>query len=284
MNKLTTACVIGVAAVALTACTSANTVSGEKALHYSGGALSSQKFENCVEPNTLDWDGPGDFHYYYPIGTRDFKFSTDEGSDFPPLTTSTKGIGDQPGIELTVKGQVKFSITGDCKKLQEFHEKMGAQKEVPGKDKNGEGDGWKKFLGTNIKDVVDRAIDMEALNFTYTELYNDSGKRAQWEKAVKESTVPIVKELLGGDYFTVDTVLLQKPDLPDNVKNQLIEGEAARIRQTNANIDIATAEKFGGMDNYTKYLGEVAVSKAIAEGRIAPAAVPYGSPIIVAPK
>lgn len=285
MNRIIKSLAVALIAVfALAACTSVNTVSGEKALHYSGGALSSQQFENCVNANTLEWDGPGDFHYYYPVGTRDFKFSTDDGSDFGPLTTSTRGRDGSPGIELTVKGQVKFTLTEDCNLLREFHEKMGAQKGVPGVDVSGTGPGWKAFLATNIKDVVGRAVDNEALKFTYSDLYNDTAKRAEWEKAVKEATVPLVRELLGGDYLRVDTVLLQKPDLPDNVKAQLVEGEAARIRQTNADIDLTTASKFGGIDQYTKYPGEVAVSKAIAEGRISPAAVPYGSPVIVQPK
>ncbi|MGH3342577.1 MAG: hypothetical protein ACRDPK_06765 [Carbonactinosporaceae bacterium] len=46
----------------------------EMAVHYSGGPLTSTEFENCVNPSSREWDGPGDQHLKYPIGQRTYKF------------------------------------------------------------------------------------------------------------------------------------------------------------------------------------------------------------------
>jgi hypothetical protein len=288
MNKKLLAAVMAVG-IGVAGCTVVNTAPDEVALHYSGGSLSSQTFENCVTSGVREVDGPGDFHYYYPQGQRDFKFSTDEGSDFGPLTSSTND-----SVELVVKGIVTFTVNTSCDKftdsdgrewpggkLQKFHETLGKKSHVPGVDDNGVGDGWKAFLGKYVKDVVDRTVDLESSKLSYSGLYNDASVRAKWEESVVGSIASQVEGLMGSDYVKINKVVLQKPDLPESLKNELVNAEAARLRGSTANIDQENAKKFGSMEAYIEYQSKVTVNKAIAEGKVQVLPVPYGSPVIV---
>lgn len=275
----------------LAACSTVNTAPDEVALHYSAGPMSDTVFDYCVPVSTRDnWQGPGDFNYYYPVGQRDFKFSTDEGSDFGPLTTSTKD-----SVELTVKGTVYFTINTNCSpyrdkegkewpggKLQKFHERLGLKNHVPGVDTNGVGDGWKEFLNKYIKDVVDRTVDLEASRLGYSDLYNNADVRAKWETSVVTSVVDQVQTAMGEDFLKIDRVILQKPDLPDAMKNELVNAEAARLRANTSLVDQEAAKNFpGGLPAYVDYQAKQAVNKAISEGKVPLLPVPYGSSIIV---
>lgn len=288
MNKKLLAAVLAVG-IAVSGCTVVNTAPDEVALHYSGGSLSSQTFENCVTTGVREVDGPGDYHYYYPQGQRDFKFSSDEGSDFGPLTSSTKD-----SIELIVKGIVTFTVNTSCEpftdsdgkvwpggKLQKFHEMLGKKSNVPGVDQNGVGDGWKAFLGKYVKDVVDRTVDLESSKLNHSDLYNDANVRAQWELNVVGSIASQVEGLMGSDFLKINKVVLQKPDLPDTLKNELVNAEAARLRSTTAGIDLETAKKFGSIEAYIEYQSKVTVNKAITDGKVQILPVPYGSPVII---
>lgn len=287
MNKtVKVAALLAIGAVTLSAC--AYTQSGEVALQYDGGVGASRTFVTCVPANAVETVGPSDDVYYYQVGARDFNFTRDPGADTGPLTTTTKGDGSNPGVELAILGQVKFSVTSDCDKLRAFHERIGLAKKVYSKTSGEVGDGWQSFIENNIKTAVDRVIDNESPNYTSAELYNQPDKRAEWEKAVAAKLPEVLTPLIGDGVVTVDAVTLQKPDLPDAVKNGIVAQEEARVRQQAADTDLRTAEKFGGIQGYTAYLAnmaEIRVQEAIARGiddkRLAPAVVPQGASIMV---
>lgn len=288
MNKSLKVAALGiVAAVSLSAC--AYSGSSEVGLQYAGGIGESRTFVECLKSNSQIGVGPSDPVYFYPTGTRDFNFSREEGRDSDPLTTTTKGTdANTPGIELTVLGQVKFSVTDDCAKLRAFHESIGAAKHVPSEQSGVLGDGWRDFILNNIKVATDRSIDNESPNYTPSELYNQPDKRAAWEKAVGESLKTELKGLVGDGVVTVDKVTLQKPDLPDAVKNGIVAQEEARVRQQAAETDLKTAASFGGIAGYTEYLANLAnikvqeaTARGIDAGRLSPAVVPAGTSIMI---
>lgn len=288
MNRIIkTGGLVAVAAVALSAC--AYSGSSEVGLQYANGIGESRTFVECLPANSQIGVGPSDRVYYYPTGTRDFNFNRDEGRDSDPLTTTTKGTDpNTPGIELTVLGQVKFSVTADCDKLRAFHETIGAAKHVPSEESGVLGEGWRDFILNNVKVATDRSIDNESPAYTPAELYNQPDKRAAWEKAVGENLKDELKGLVGEGVVTVDKVTLQKPDLPDAVKNGITAQEEARVRQQAAETDLKTAGMFGGIDKYTEYLSNLAAIKVqeatargIDAGRLSPAVVPAGTSIMI---
>ena len=280
------------------ACSSVDTDPTQTSLHYNGGSYSSQTFQDCYGPSKRDYNGPGDHYVYYPVGQRSYKFSNDPGADTKPLTASTKDTQ-----ELSVSGTVIFTLNTSCDAitdssgrkwpggmLQKFHETIG------GKDYNGRhayntvggrgvGDGWEDLLATYIKDAADRAIDNEALKYGWEELYNDPAKKAQWERDVIKAIPGLIKQLAGDDYFTVSGIILQKPDISQTLKDQLTAKQAAILRGQAAAEDQKVAENWpGGIRAYLAYQQQLAVNKAIADGKIEILPVPQGVEVNITPR
>lgn len=297
MRRTITLAALAVLALAgLTACSSVNTDSGQAALHYNGGEYSSKKFDACVPPSTRrNNQGWSELFFYYPQGRRDFTFSADSGADSGPLTASTK---DQQ--ELTVRGTISFTLNTSCAtftdaagkewkggKFQKFHETIGSKNwgghRAYSTDEDAEhGAGWDDLIGVYIKNVADRAIDNEALKYTWAELYNNSAKKAQWEKDVVGAIPDLVKRQAGEDFFTINSIVLQKPDISEVLKVQLAEKQAAILRGDAAEQDKLTAKNWpGGINAYNEYQRQRSVNKAIEGGQVKVIPIPQGSSIIV---
>jgi hypothetical protein len=291
--------IAGVAALAIlaTGCSVANTDSSHIALHYTGGSLSSQTFKDCVPAGKREVNGVSDKHFYYPanIAARTFTFSEDKGADSAPLTASTKNTQ-----ELVVRGTISFTFSTDCTpftdasgkewpggKLQKFHEAIGRKTwgEGPVYSEDTEtdvGKGWLPMLSVYIKNVVDRAIDNEALKYTWQQLYSDTTTKAQWEKDVVAAIPDLVKAQAGEDFFTVTNVLLQKPDIPGALKEQLTAKEAAILRGEASAEDQKAAKNWpGGIQAYLAYQRQLAINKAIAEGKVKVIPVPDGATLML---
>lgn len=284
-------CGLAVVGVSATACSVANTAPDQVALHYSGGTFSSQKFQNCVDPGTRKTYGAGDKYFYYPTGQRTFKFSNDGGSDTKPLTASTK---DQQ--ELSVSGTITFTLNTSCEKfkdstgrewpggmLQKFNDTVGRKFQAYSSDGGSEpGSGWDKMLSVYIKDTTDRAVDNEALKYGWEDLYNNVETKTQWEKDVVSKIPDLVKQLSGDDFFTINSVLLQKPDISSVLKEQLAAKQAAILRGQAAAQDQKAAENWpGGIQAYLAYQQQLAINKAITDGKVQVIPIPQGSGVIV---
>lgn len=294
MRNPTKALIIAAGAATLvlasTGCSTVNTAPDQVSLHYSGGSFSSQDFKACVDPGTRNVNGPGEKYFYYPTGQRTYKFAED-GGDAGPLTASTK---DQQ--EVVVRGTITFSLNTSCEKftdsngrewtggkLQKFHDTIGrkftAYSTEGGKEP---GDGWDRMLGVYIRDIADRAIDNEALRYGWEQLYNSTETKAQWERDVVKAIPPLVKAQAGEDFFTINNIVLQKPDISVALKEQLAAKQAAILRGQAAAEDRKSAETWpGGVQAYLAYQQQLAINKAIADGKVRVIPVPQGSGINV---
>ena len=281
-------------AVAAAGCATADTAPSQVALHYSGGPLSSQTFQNCVPSGTLDYEGPADIHYYYPTGQRTFKFSDDPGSDAPPLQATSRD-----GQILDVSGTITFTLNTSCEqftdaagktwpggKLQKFHETLGSQDRAFASEGGEEpGQGWRVLLGKYLKDPADRTVDAQALLFGWAELDSDPTAKTRWEQAVVAGIPELVLSQAGEDFFTINNIVLQKPKIPDTLQTERQNNEAAKLRATTADTDKGAAQNFpGGIQGYLDYQQQLAVNKAIQEGRVQVIPIPQGSPVIVSPQ
>lgn len=262
------------------ACSTVNTDPSQVALHYSGGSWESQSYEDCVPAGTQqNFNSAGDHYYYYPTGQRTYRFSDEPGSDSGPIKVTAKDR-----IELTVRGSLTFDFAASCDKeytdaagkkwkggiLQKFHEELGTKDKAAAED-DGEpmGDGWGRILRTYIGEIVDRTADNEALRFDTAELSANEVKKAEWEKAVLEALPKRIKERTNGeDYFTVKSTVLQKPDIPDSLKQVIAEGVAVDQRGANAAKERLIGENWpGGLAGYQQYLNQQAINEAIKSGK-----------------
>lgn len=271
-----------VALMFIAGCANMQTEADEQGLRYSGGWLFAEApaFMECQAPSRQSYGADaGDNTYVYPAGQRTLKFSADPGSDAPPITVSAPSPGGGQPIVLTVSGVVTFTPNfGDCATFQQFHEQIGR------KFSAWTPEGWTNLIRTYIKDPTDRAADNEALRFDWVTLASNADAKAQWERAVADTLPSMIRQLAGGDYFMINGVLLQRPELPADVTAAIQRTEAARQEAQTAEQVRRAAETFpGGVAAYQAFQQQQAINDAIRSGNVKVLPVPQGSPIIVNP-
>ena len=232
--------------------TSASTGPDEVALHYSGGMFSPTRYKDCIGTSTRVWDGPGDKHYSYPASQTNFVFGA--GGDGEAITFVTKD-----GIEMTVTGVANFLLNTDCEALRQFHDLIGNRYKAYMVD--GERpEGWTlKVLPIYIGKPLDTAIDRAGQAFTYTELYTDPNKKAEWEQDVLDALPDLVNRQTDGDvsFFENFALTLQKPEPPKEIKDALVDQQAAVARAKAKEAEAGAAELAA--------IAEVKVQKAEAD-------------------
>jgi hypothetical protein len=220
------------------------------ALHYKGGAFSSTKFADCVAPSNREFDGPGDFHFAYPASQTNFVFDA-QGGDSGPITFVTKD-----GIEMTVEGVANFLLNTSCEPmdigsttyhggaLQRFHELIGNRYNAYMTESGMRSDGWRQMLGVYIFRPLDTATDRAGQNYTYSELYTDPNKKAQWERDVLAQLPDLVNRQTDGDteFFHNFAITFQKPEPPQSIKDELVKQQAAVAKARAAEAEAAARE------------------------------------------
>lgn len=266
-----------VSAMLLTGCSIANPDSTHKGLHYTNGPFSSRNFEYCVDSGTKNTGGVGDDDFYYPSGQRTFTFSRAEGADTGPLDVNTAG----GTVQLVQEGQITFTLNTDCTeyvdaqgkkwpggRFQKFHETIGQKTGAFTDDENKDaGDGWKKFLNEYVGAVINKAVDNEGQKYPWTDIYGRADVRAKWEKGVLDSIDELIKAQLGDNLVLVNNVQLQTPQVPDAIKAEMQNQQAAVLRNTTAELDKKNAQQFSSFQEYLNYQQALAVNEAIKNGK-----------------
>lgn len=293
MNKFAKTALIGAFSIfAVTACSSVSTTGSTVALQYSAGPFDTRAFEKCWTENQKSLSNdPADDYFYYPAGQRDFDFGEGEGKDSASLTSTTRD-----GQELKVQGVVKFELNTDCKEykdpsgkvwkggvLQYLHETFTAQRGAYGSEDGTMNAAWSKFLTSYLGAAVDRAVDNSSLNYNWQDLYQNPDVKAKWESTVKGEAETIVKTLTqDAPIFQVKAVVLQKPDIGDNLKHGLSEKQAAILQKEATDIVANAGATFpGGVAAYQKFLQEQAINEAIKQGKAQIYVVPNGADVMV---
>ena len=147
-------------------------------------------------------------------------------------------------------------------------------------------DGWKTLLRNYLLAAIDRAVDQEALKYGYADLYSNVERKAAWEQDVLKQIPEILKSLTQGvDLITINSVLLQKPQVPGQIVAGYADKQAAELRAQAVEIDKTAAAQFpGGIAGYQAYQQQQAVNQAIKDGKVQVIPIPAGSPVIVGGK
>ncbi|MEV0198767.1 SPFH domain-containing protein [Nonomuraea sp. NPDC050691] len=204
----------------------------QKGIVYDAGTFSDTTFQNCVDPGVRDVSGWGDKGYVYPAGQRTFEFAADPndpdgvktkpGAESGPLTMWTKDP-----LEMRVSGVVTFSLTGDCKTLQRFHEQIGLKYEAYTDE------GWRKLLSVYVGQPLDRALDAASKEFAWRDLtYVNPQAKQQWEAKVAEYMSQFLSEQGGTAFFERFSVTLQQPQPPLKVREAMAAVQQAQEENT----------------------------------------------------
>jgi hypothetical protein len=304
-RKLALVLAIPLAVITLAACSIVDTAPDQVALRYNGGIGSSQSFTSCVDSSTNQWNSPGDSYKYYPKGQRSYSFSMDPKSDFGPLTASSSD-----SQEITVQGIIGLTLNTTCAPitdpspdggktpgktwpgglLQKFHEVLanneGAAPSDSGQPMN---PGWSTLLNKYVKQALENAVKTETNKYGWEALYNNTNNVQQaWSDAVIKQVAPNIKTIMGDNYFQLNGIILQRPDIPEGLKGPLTDKQAAVINSQAVEIAKQAANSFpGGIVAYQQYLSQQAINKAIQDGKVQVIPIPQGSGVnvqIPAPK
>lgn len=234
-----------VLAVALTGCASANTGPDLKAVHYTGGQVSSKKFVDCLDPSTRSGFDPGDLYAAYPVRQVSYDATGGDGAE----AEAPKVVSDD-GAELFVPVTVTFNLTTDCKVLRKMHETVGTRFAAY-TDANGESadmpKGWIRMLNFVIGKPLDSTLDRVAKDYRWRDIWNDPKVKAEMETAINNNIDDLVARQAGGQFFEDFSVLVQTPDPVDpNLKGAIAEEQSlvakANAQKAQADADAATAE------------------------------------------
>ena len=251
----------------------------EAAVRYDSPPFSGVRFNRCVAPGEFNMSAPwsGAEYTTYPAGQRTYTFTGDgKNVDAPAFTANTRD-----GVEMTVSGQVAFRLDDSCENLRLFHENIGRF------NQSGTPDGWQKTLSKYLGQSLQRAMNDATQEQDWKGLYSDPKVKAAWEKKVKELLPQYVTQSMGGGYFTDFSPTIQKPEVPDALRNALAasqeaveQNRAQKARNEQVKSELQSIRELVsvlGPDGYNTY-------QAIKDGKIQVVTIPQGSSVVVQPK
>jgi hypothetical protein len=283
-------------ALALAGCTAVSTPADMVALRYNGGPVEAKTFAECVPVSSKIWTSltdPGDDYFRYPASQRWYKSdSAAADKDGETITFVT-----DDGIEMAVTGTTYFTLNTDCNTLRAFHEQIGNRTGSYFTDDSTTPDGWNNMLDTTIGSALNTAVDRAGQKYTYTQLYNDTATKTQWESDVLELLPGLVDRQTNGDetYFSDYSITLQVPQPPQSVKDALVEKQAAVARadaaKAEADAQVKTAEAQKALEAAEAQKQQVWIDLLGVEGWIQKYAIengqnplqPGGTPLVSTP-
>lgn len=248
---------------------SASTAADQVGLHFKGGPFSSKVYDSYIPPSTKKWFGPGDKEYLYPNNVRTFDATGGKDAEMPPITSVSKNQA-----EISTPVSVTFALVTDEKTLLDFHNKIGNRYQAYMEDDK-TSDGWRKMLDFYVGQALNTSLDRMVQGYDWQQLYSDPSIRTALQTQVDKELPDLLKQQMGGDYFTNFQVLVQQPT-PTNqaLKDTLAQNQAnlaaAQTAKAKAEADLATARAqtalanaqaaqkqaeingFGGFENYNK--------------------------------
>lgn len=273
-NRITKLAVISAAAAMLvTGCSIVSTPPDQVALHYEGGALSAREFKACVDPSKREVNGPGDKYYLYPTSLRTYTASDDASSERGPVTVVSKD-----NAEMNVPVTVTFTLITECDTLRKFHETIGNRNNAfwggsdftDDADQNNDGtpDGWVSVLNTFVGESMKAELDRASQGYDWRQLWNDPKIKTELENTLNETLGQSVDRRMGGHFFKIQTILVQKPvPVNEDLKNAVANEQAAVAKAKAAEAEAVALEKSAVAEAkaaQAKAEAEIAVAKAQA--------------------
>lgn len=271
MKNTAKAVLLGAIAVfGLSACSVVQTEPDQQAIRYSDPFFGAKSFKECFDASSYDIASPTNTNYIYPAGQRVYNANGTDG-DFFSVTT-------KDGVTLSVEAAVRFELTSDCDTLRQFHEKIGLKTEAFTDT------GWATVLNNYFRSPLNRALTDATQGMNWQDIYSNPESKASWEKEVQKLLPQYINQAVGGSYFEIQGVTLQKPTLPPELENALKDAEVAaqqaraqeqRNSQVTSELEsIRELVDVLGADGYNVY-------QAIKDGKVSILPIPQGTNITI---
>lgn len=228
-------------AVFLTGCSSASTGSDLKAVHYSGGAFSAKKYQDCLDPSTRTGFHPGDKYYAYPARQISYDATGGDAAERGRFISVSSD-----NAELYIPVTVTFNLVSDCDTLRAFHEAIGTRFSAwfdPDGRSSDYGQEWVDLLNFVIGKPLDQTLDRIVQRYPWREVWNDPDVKTILENEVTSNIETLVNRQAGGDFFENFNVLVLKPDPVDENLVAAIADEQAGVAKAHAAEEKAKADE-----------------------------------------
>lgn len=290
---------VGIALIALLAAcgsTTADTVG----LHYNGGPIEGQSFEQMIEPGSgSTWLGPADALIRIPINKRDYTFCNqvrpepdEEGCDGAPIVVTALG-----GAEIAFSGGLSFVInTGTEESVRAFNELLCRKFDCANED-GLRADGWAELLRVNVRGPFEDTLQEIVREYTVDEVYagvpregsNESEAEAQSTltritNAAEEQLRDTINEFAGGQFFCGPSFNRANPETCPTLELVITEVQVdeateaafeANVASRQRVIDSRNEAEASRIANEQENANRVATATAVAEAAAQPGTPEY---------
>ena len=268
MNKISYGMIIWavviVAALMITVVTVtwASTGVKEIGLHYSGGPIEGQSFDNVIAPGQpIRPIGIADSVYKLPSNQRTYITGDSSGAD-SGVITATNSNGNQVEFETSMTFQV--NTTPDV--VSAFYE------DICTKYQNCQAAGWNLMLDDYLRKVQETTLQSVSRSISSEDMAKDPDVLANIGQQVNERLPAQIESTMGGAYLEVSEFQVNNLHLPTSVINEYEQLTARQVETQQAEQQALTAKELEAtLKNNPQYLElrkTQAFEKAVEKGQV----------------
>lgn len=174
------------------ACTVANAASDEVTVCQNGGPFDNNKVRSVLDPGDhSNNEGANTTCHSFPVSTRIYSASSDDGSDGGPLSCTTSD-----GVIMTIDVSVRFTLN------TESHDQIiESFNNVLKRYEAWDDAGWNRMLRDTIRRELDSQVESTCRQFEGRELQTDEEGLAAVQQALKDDLRNRINDNVGTKLF-----------------------------------------------------------------------------------
>jgi regulator of protease activity HflC (stomatin/prohibitin superfamily) len=248
--------------ITLVSVTWASTGVKEIGLHYSGGPIEGQSFDNVIAPGQpIRPIGIADSVYKLPSNQRTYITGDTSGAD-SGVITATNSNGNQVEFETSMTFQV--NTTPDV--VSAFYE------DICTKYQNCQDAGWNLMLDDYLRKVQETTLQSVSRSISSEDMAKDPDVLANVGQQVNERLPAQIESTMGGAYLEVSEFQVNNLHLPTSVINEYEQLTARQVETQQAEQQALTAKELEAtLKNNPQYLElrkTQAFEKAVEKGQV----------------
>lgn len=248
--------------ITLVSVTWASTGVKEIGLHYSGGPIEGQSFDNVIAPGQpIRPIGIADSVYKLPSNQRTYITGDSSGAD-SGVITATNSNGNQVEFETSMTFQV--NTTPDV--VSAFYE------DICTKYQNCQDAGWNLMLDDYLRKVQETTLQSVSRSISSEDMAKDPDVLANVGQQVNERLPAQIESTMGGAYLEVSEFQVNNLHLPTSVINEYEQLTARQVETQQAEQQALTAKELEAtLKNNPQYLElrkTQAFEKAVEKGQV----------------
>jgi regulator of protease activity HflC (stomatin/prohibitin superfamily) len=248
--------------ITLVSVTWASTGVKEIGLHYSGGPIEGQSFDNVIAPGQpIRPIGIADSVYKLPSNQRTYITGDSSGAD-SGVITATNSNGNQVEFETSMTFQV--NTTPDV--VSAFYE------DICTKYQNCQDAGWNLMLDDYLRKVQETTLQSVSRSISSEDMAKDPDVLTNVGQQVNERLPAQIETTMGGAYLEVSEFQVNNLHLPTSVINEYEQLTARQVETQQAEQQALTAKELEAtLKNNPQYLElrkTQAFEKAVEKGQV----------------